>query len=76
MTDMQPHIIITIDTKNPIEIGDFVSSFTSVANQYDKFIKEHHSNISGDARILVKEVSRGSIIADLIRIIVIVAYPL
>ena len=31
------HIIITLDTKEPIEIGDFVSVFTSVSNQYVKF---------------------------------------
>ena len=71
MADGQPHIIITIDTKNPIEIGDFVSSFTSVASQYDKFMKENHPDLSGDARILVKEVSRGPMIADLIPVITI-----
>ena len=66
MADGQAHIIITIDTENPIELCDFVSAFTSVANQFDKFIATNHPEISGDARIFVKEVSKGSIIADLI----------
>jgi hypothetical protein len=32
-------IILKIKTKNPIELGDFVSEFTSIASQYDKFIR-------------------------------------
>jgi hypothetical protein len=66
MAEGQAHIIVTIDTENPIEIGDFVSAFTSVANQFDKFIATNHPEISGDAHIFVKEVTSGSIIADLI----------
>ena len=39
------HIILKIKTKNPIELGDSVSEFTSVASQYDKFIREHHPDL-------------------------------
>jgi len=66
MSGGQAHIIVTIDTKNPIEIGDFVAAFTSVANQYDKFIREHHPDVNSQAQIFVKEVTQGSIVADLI----------
>jgi hypothetical protein len=62
----QAHIIVTIETKEPIEIGNFVSAFTAIASQYDKFVKEHFPQLSPDARIFVKEVRAGSIIADLI----------
>ena len=66
MTEGHPHIIVTIDTKHPIRIVDFVSAFTSVSNQFEKFMRDNHPEISGDAQIFVKQVSSGSIIADLI----------
>lgn len=59
-------IILSIRTKNPIELGDFVSEFTSVASQYDKFIREKHPDLSPEARIFVKQIKRGSIIAELL----------
>src|SRR5258705_238718 len=42
MTAGKPYIILKLETKNPIELGNFVSEFTSVASQYDKFIKERY----------------------------------
>jgi hypothetical protein len=38
IADGHTHIIVTLDTKEPIEIGDFVTAFTSVASQYDKLL--------------------------------------
>lgn len=64
--DGSPHIIVHIETKNPIEIGDFVGAFTSVASQYRKFVQESYPELDGDADIYVTEVRQGSIIADLI----------
>jgi hypothetical protein len=55
------HIVLKIKTERPIELGDFVSAFTSVASQYDKFIREHHPDLTPEARIFVSEVRRGSI---------------
>jgi hypothetical protein len=69
MGDGQTHIIVTLDTKEPIEIGDFVTAFTSVASQYNKFMTDSHPEIGGDARVYVKEVRSGSIIADLIPVL-------
>ena len=60
------HIIITLDTKEPIEIGDFVSVFTSVSNQYVKFISANYPELTPDAKLFVREIKEGSIIADLI----------
>jgi hypothetical protein len=53
------HIILRIRTKNPIELGDFVSEFTSVASQYDKFIRENHPDLGPEARIFVKQIRKG-----------------
>lgn len=61
-----PHIIVHIDTESPIEIGDFVGVFTSVASQYQKFIRANYPELSDDADIYVREVRPGSIEADLI----------
>ena len=66
MAARSAHIIVKIDVERPIELGNFISAFTSVASQYDKFIREKHPEIRSEARIFVKEVKRGSIIADLI----------
>jgi hypothetical protein len=66
MTAVPAHIIVKIKVKRPIDLGDFVSAFTAVASQYDKFIREKHPDLSSEARIFVSEVRRGSIVADLI----------
>ena len=60
------HIIVKIDVERPIELGAFISAFTSVASQYDKFIRDRHPEVAPEAQIFVKEVKRGSIVADLI----------
>lgn len=59
-------IVVKLDTKNPIEIGNFVSEFTSVSSQYDKFIKEKYPDLAAEAHIFVKQVKRGSIIVELL----------
>jgi hypothetical protein len=60
------HIVLNIQTRNPIELGDFVSAFTSIASQYEKFVRSNYPDMSGDANIFVREVRAGSIEADLI----------
>jgi hypothetical protein len=66
MASAAAHIIVTINVERPIDLGNFVSAFTSVSSQYDKFIREKHPDLSSDARIFVCEVRHGSIVADLI----------
>jgi hypothetical protein len=62
----QAYIVVRLQTKNPIEIGDFVSEFTSVSDQYGKFIRENYPDLIPDAEIFVKQVRRGSIIVELL----------
>jgi hypothetical protein len=57
---------VKIDTKNPIELGDFVSEFTSVSSQYEKFMRENYPDLSSEAHMFVKQVKRGSIIFELL----------
>ncbi|BBZ93056.1 hypothetical protein BRDID11004_60460 [Bradyrhizobium diazoefficiens] len=64
--DELPHIILNIQTKRPIELDDFVSAFSSISSQYEKFVRAQYPELSGDAKIFVREVRAGSIEADLI----------
>jgi hypothetical protein len=64
--DGLPHIVLNIETKRPIELSDFVSAFSSIASQYEKFVRSDYPELSGDAKIYVREVRAGSIEADLI----------
>jgi hypothetical protein len=51
----EPYISLLIDTKDPIELGDFVSTFTSIANQYEKFVREQYPDASSEAAVYVSE---------------------
>jgi hypothetical protein len=66
MQSGSPYIVLKLDTTEPIELGDFVSAFTSVASQYDQFMRAHHPDLAPDATVFVKEVRVGCIEADLI----------
>ena len=66
MAEGPPHLILTIDTKDPIEVGDFVGQFTSLASQYEKFMRDQHPGMTDKAEIFVSEVKEGSTIAHLI----------
>ena len=66
MDERQAHIEVVIDTKEPIELGDFVSAFTSVASQYKRFMRQKHPDLGDDSLVFVREVRPGSIIADLL----------
>jgi hypothetical protein len=60
------HIEVLIDVDRPVELVDFVSAFTALASQFDRFIRQYHPDLSGEAQIFVKEVRPGSFLADLI----------
>jgi hypothetical protein len=59
-------IRLTLDVKEPVELGDFVSSFTALAAEYEAYMKEKHPDQARDATMYVKDVRHGSIIADLV----------
>jgi hypothetical protein len=61
-----PYIVVRLKTKNPIELGKFVSEFTSISSQYDKFIRASYPFLQSEAEILVKQVRHGSIIIELL----------
>lgn len=66
MPASQAHIIVKIDTANPIELGDFVAEFTSVSSQYEKFMSDEHPELRPGAQMFVTKVRSGSIIFELL----------
>ena len=66
MAEVQSIIEVRIDVRSPIELGDFVEAFASLASQYQKYMKAEYPDLDGDARIYVREMRAGSIVADLI----------
>ena len=66
MGESEARIEIYLDVKEPIELGDFVSAFTSIANQYRRYLRSTHPDLKDDTEIFVREVRSGSIIADLV----------
>ena len=66
MATGKPHIVLTLDTKEPIELGAFVGAFTSLENEYSRFIKQTEPDLAGEADLFVRDIRSGSIIVDLI----------
>lgn len=66
----EPIIRVRLDVGQPIELTEFLGAFTSVAAEYDRFIREVHPESPRDAEMFVKQVRAGSIIADLVPYIV------
>jgi len=64
--DGAPHLILTIETESPIELGDFVAAFVGLGSQFEHFYENEHSTERGDAKFYVKEVRAGSIVAELV----------
>lgn len=68
--DVVAPVVLTlkIDNSQPIELSDFVGAFTSLAREYRAQIREN-PEFEDDAKVYVKEVRKGSIIADLMPVI-------
>ena len=62
----QPYIRLKLDTNKPIEMGEFVGAFTSIAAEYDRFIRGVEPGQVPDATLYVRDVRDGCIEADLI----------
>ena len=69
MKDGTPYIELRLHLEEPPELFALVSAFTAIGNQYEQYIKESHKNLHGDTRLFVREIRKGSIVLDLIPII-------
>lgn len=66
MTKGDSHIVLKIDTRNPIELSDFVAAFVGIGHQFEQFYDREHPSDRGAIRFYVREVRAGSIIAELV----------
>lgn len=67
------HLILKIETDQPIELAEFVGAFVGLGNQFEQFQDEEHPEERGTTRFYVREVRAGSIIAELVPIAAVVA---
>ncbi|MBT4671368.1 MAG: hypothetical protein HOB64_04575 [Rhodospirillaceae bacterium] len=65
MDEERPYITITLEFERPVEVGDFTDFFTGFADQFQQYLGSAHPEASKDAKIYIKEVRKGSIVADL-----------
>jgi len=61
-----PSIVVTIKTREPIEVDDFAAIYTALGNQYRKFVQANFPEAGDAPTIYVKQVAEGSIIVDLV----------
>lgn len=66
MQGAKSYLTVTLDLAEPVEIADFAALFAGIGSQFDRFLAEQHPEMKGQAHMYVKEVRKGSIVADLI----------
>ena len=68
---MSDHITITLErTDEVIDLVDFAAMFAGLGSQFDEFIKERNPEVHGHARMGIRKLQEGSIIAELAAVIV------
>lgn len=63
------HLVLKLDTDEPIELGAFVGAFTSIGNELERFVGERYPDFKGKAEFYVREVRAGCIEADIVPIL-------
>jgi ribosomal protein S17 len=66
MGEQQAFLTLKIDTHEPVEIGNFVGAFTSLANEFERYVKAEYPDVKAEPRMFVREVRYGCIEADMI----------
>lgn len=69
MAEGRPYIRMTLDVRDAVELGDFVNAFTSLAKEYDRYVRAVRPDVAADASLYVSEVRKGSIEAIIIPIV-------
>ena len=65
MTNPDAYISIELDLTDPIEISDFAALFAGFGAEFDRHLQREHPDLAGSARMYVREVRKGSVVADL-----------
>jgi hypothetical protein len=69
MVEGAAFIQVTIETKEPIELSDFIGAFASIGAEYERYMRQSNPDLAPQARIYVKQVRQGSIIIELVPLI-------
>lgn len=68
-------LTLKLDTDEPVEMRDFVGAFTSIANEFERFVEDRYPGSHSNPQMYVREVRRGSIEADILTGLTIYALP-
>ncbi|CAH2407932.1 hypothetical protein MES5069_620159 [Mesorhizobium escarrei] len=66
MGEQSALLTLKLDTAEPIELGDFVGAFTSLANEFERYVSDTYPGTKADPRMYVREVRSGCVEADMI----------
>ncbi|MGO7412908.1 hypothetical protein ACC810_15985 [Rhizobium ruizarguesonis] len=75
MSEQKALLTLKLDTDEPVELRDFVGAFTSLANEFERFVDREYPNAHSDPSMFVREVRRGSIEADILTGLTVYALP-
>ncbi|NSZ52972.1 hypothetical protein G6K96_08390 [Agrobacterium vitis] len=59
-------LTLKLDTHEPVELRDFVGAFTSLANEFDRYVDREYPGITTQPEMFIREVRQGCIEADVI----------
>jgi len=66
MLESNGYLSITLRHSEPVEINDFAGLFAGLSGQFEAYLKAEHPELRGKAQMYVREVRRGSIVAELV----------
>jgi hypothetical protein len=69
MEEGSPYIELRLHLKEPPELFALVSAFTAIGHQFEEYIRREHPNLHGEARLYVKDIRKGSMIVELVPMI-------
>lgn len=66
MGEQSAFLTLKIDTEQPVELRDFVGAFTSLGNEFERYVRDAYPGTAADPKMFVREVRYGCIEADMI----------
>src|SRR5438874_1654245 len=63
MAGGEPYIEMKLQVPGAVELGDFVSAFTALASEYERYVTLRAPKAAGQATLFIREVRQGSIVA-------------
>jgi hypothetical protein len=59
-------LTVKLDLTDPVEIHDFAAHFAGIGAEFEVYLQKQRPDLKGSAKIYIKEVRKGSIVAELI----------